>query len=66
MPIIQKIPAKYTTVQHSRLSCSAFPNGVDMGFVYFGIGFGVFMGLGLFMLVIYPALRERNKDRSDE
>ena len=33
-----------------------------MGLVYFGIGFGLMIGLGLFMLIIYPALRERKRE----
>ena len=30
-----------------------------MGFMIFGIGFGLIFGLGLFFLLIFPALRER-------
>jgi hypothetical protein len=36
-----------------------------MALIVFGIGFGLLMGLGLFLLVIYPAIKERKQERSD-
>ena len=32
-----------------------------MGFVFFGVGFGLFFGLGLYFLILRPALKERNE-----
>lgn len=44
--------------------------GNPMGFIFFGVAFGLLIGTGLFMLVIFPALRERKqealKDRQQE
>ena len=34
-----------------------------MALIFFGIGFGLFIGIGLFALIIYPALRERKQAR---
>lgn len=36
--------------------------GNPMGFIFFGVAFGLFIGTGLFMLVIFPALRERKQE----
>jgi len=36
-----------------------------MGFIFFGVAFGLFIGTGLFMLVIFPALRERRQEASE-
>jgi|TARA_B110000977_G_scaffold59658_1_gene81052 hypothetical protein len=36
-----------------------------MALIVFGIGFGLLMGLGLFLLVIYPAIKERKQEQSD-
>ncbi len=36
-----------------------------MGFVIFGVFFGLMFGLGLFFLVIFPALRERRKQHQE-
>jgi hypothetical protein len=33
-----------------------------MEFIVFGVGFGLIFGLGLFMLVIWPALKERKEE----
>lgn len=33
-----------------------------MELIIFGLGFGLFIGVGLFMLLIYPALRERREE----
>jgi len=44
--------------------------GNPMSFIFFGVAFGLLIGTGLFMLVIFPALRERKqealKDRQQE
>lgn len=37
-----------------------------MGFMIFGVFFGLMFGTGLFFLVIYPALRERKQQRAKE
>jgi hypothetical protein len=37
-----------------------------MGFMIFGIGFGLIFGLGLFFLLILPALRERAAEEKSE
>ena len=37
-----------------------------MGFVIFGVSLGLMFGLGLFFLVLYPALRERKQQRLAE
>lgn len=34
-----------------------------MGFVVFGVSLGLMFGMGLFFLVLYPALRERKQER---
>ncbi|MDA0273399.1 MAG: hypothetical protein O3C68_09125 [Proteobacteria bacterium] len=36
-----------------------------MGLIVFGVGFGLMIGIGLFALVIYPALKERKQEKSD-
>jgi len=36
-----------------------------MELIFFGVGFGLLMGAGMFVLVILPALRERNKEEDD-
>jgi|GEM_PF-3201358 len=42
-----------------------FSVGNPMGFIFFGVAFGLFIGTGLFMLVIFPALRERRQEASE-
>ena len=37
-----------------------------MGFIIFGVFFGLMFGTGLFFLVIYPALKERKQQRIQE
>jgi len=37
-----------------------------MGFLIFGVFFGLMFGFGLFLLVIYPALRERRQQAKQE
>ena len=37
-----------------------------MGLIVFGIGFGLMIGTGLFALVIYPAIKERRQEQSDD
>ena len=37
-----------------------------MELIIFGIGFGVFMGGGLFFMLILPAIRERNEDKDTD
>lgn len=38
-----------------------------MGFLYFGIGFGLLMGGGIYLLLIRPALKERAEaDRQED
>lgn len=34
-----------------------------MELIIFGLTFGLFIGLGLFMLIIYPALKERREEQ---
>ena len=36
-----------------------------MELIVFGVGFGLFIGVGLFVLVIYPAIKERRQEQSD-
>ena len=43
-----------------------FSIGNPMGFIFFGVAFGLFIGTGLFMLVIFPALRERRQEASKD
>ncbi len=33
-----------------------------MTLIYIGIGFGLFIGAGIFLLMIYPALKERKRE----
>lgn len=33
-----------------------------MGMIFFGLGFGLFIGLGIFLLLIRPALKERAEE----
>ena len=37
-----------------------------MGFLYFGLGFGLLMGGGIYLLIIRPALRERAEAEQGE
>ncbi|MGV0033509.1 MAG: hypothetical protein ACNYPE_00615 [Candidatus Azotimanducaceae bacterium WSBS_2022_MAG_OTU7] len=36
-----------------------------MELIIFGVGFGLMIGLGLFALVIYPAIKERKQEQAD-
>jgi hypothetical protein len=36
-----------------------------MALIAFGIGFGLLIGFGLFMLLIYPAIKERRQEKAD-
>ena len=36
-----------------------------MELIFFGIGFGLLMGVGMFLLVFLPAIRERNEKEDD-
>lgn len=37
-----------------------------MELIFFGIGFGIFMGAGLFFVIILPALKEDRASRNDD
>ncbi len=37
-----------------------------MGLIFFGITFGLIMGLGIFFLAIYPALKERRAEEENQ
>jgi hypothetical protein len=36
-----------------------------MALIVFGIGFGLLIGFGLFALMIYPAIKERRQEQSE-
>jgi hypothetical protein len=36
-----------------------------MTLIFFGVGFGLLLGLGIFFGLIYPALKERKKEEQD-
>jgi len=41
-------------------------NPARMTFIIIGLSVGLIMGAGIFLLMIYPALRERSQDDRDE